>query len=109
MSDVEARERRSQRERAKRAAAAAALRPDKPVHCSVQEIKLRNRERMAAKALLRRQQLEQQQVVRDKHMIPVNDSIFNTLGRSYNCHGRLKNDLACGQEDHIGKCNKYRI
>jgi len=38
----------------------------------------------------------------------VNDFIFSTLGKSYNCHGRLKNDLACGQVQ-IGKRNKYRI
>ena len=68
MSDEEAREKKSQRERAKRAAAAA-LRPDKPPPLSAEEIKVRHRERMAAKRLLTKQQLEQQQIVRDGHML----------------------------------------
>ena len=68
MSDEEARNKRAATKRAKRAAAAA-LRPDKPQPLSAEEIKLRNRERMAAKAVLRRQQLEQQQVVRDGYML----------------------------------------
>ena len=68
MSDEEARNKRAATARAKRAAAAA-LRPDKPPPLSAEEIKVRHRERMAAKRLLTKQQLEQQQIVRDGHML----------------------------------------
>ena len=68
MSDEEARARKKESDRSRRAAAAA-LRPPKPAPLSADEKKDRHRERMAAARLLNKQQLEQQQVVRNAYML----------------------------------------
>ena len=68
MSDEEARARKKESDRL-RNAAAAALRPSKPAPLSADEKKDTHRERMAAARLLNKQQLEQQQVVRDAYML----------------------------------------
>tara|TARA_B100000780_G_scaffold240554_1_gene182717 strand:- start:184 stop:837 length:654 start_codon:yes stop_codon:yes gene_type:complete len=68
MSDEEARARKKESDRL-RNAAAAALRPPKPAPLSADEKKDRDTARRAAARLLKKQQLEQQQVVRDAYML----------------------------------------